>query len=511
MNKKLTILMGITLTLLVSITNIGYCQHKAQWTVMVFLNGDNDLEYDAIDDFLEMARVGSLFEDGAEAKPIVNVVAQFDRIKANPQAGQYNDYDRRYGDWGQTLRFLIKKNMLPTVQNAIEDVGEKNMGDGATLAGFVQWAKNKYPAHRYMLVVWDHGQGWRTLNPIFRNIRGKSDFDALIASPMFQPQIKPNNLAIEIKPNNLTEKEEQKEKVQKQLQTDLKIMRQQYEPQNMIAPSWANLTSPLKSVSSDDTSGGRMLFNREVRDAISSAMNGEKLALLGFDACLMGMVETCYEMRNIAVNMVGSEELEPGSGWRYDDWLSILVSNPMMNGRMLSQVLVDSYSRTYATTGMSTTLSAIDLLQMEALANAITNFAIGLALSLNTPAELANIKNARAACSIYAPREDRFFHIDLGRFCDVFSASTANIQLRQLSNTVRQALKSCVLHNYFSADRSDMAGFGSNGLAIYFPESLSQYQSDPNASAYTDANNFYPIDFVKQHRWDNFLMAFYQK
>ena len=40
------------------------------WTVMVYMDGDNDLEQAAIDDFLEMASVNN---------PNVNIVVQFDR------------------------------------------------------------------------------------------------------------------------------------------------------------------------------------------------------------------------------------------------------------------------------------------------------------------------------------------------------------------------------------------------------------------------------------------------
>ena len=37
--------------------------------------------------------------------------------------------------------------------------------------------------------------------------------------------------------------------------------------------------------------------------------------LLGMDACLMSTLEVAYQTRANAVNVVGSEELEPGDGW----------------------------------------------------------------------------------------------------------------------------------------------------------------------------------------------------
>ena len=71
----------------------------------------------------------------------------------------------------------------------------------------------------------------------------------------------------------------------------------------------------LKNVCSDETDGD-ILYNHEVSSAIAAA--GLHLNLIGFDACLMAMVENAYPLRNLADYMVGSEETEPGDGWPYD-------------------------------------------------------------------------------------------------------------------------------------------------------------------------------------------------
>jgi cysteine peptidase C11 family protein/pre-peptidase/dockerin type I repeat protein len=117
----------------------------ASWTILVYLDGDNNLEREAIDDFLEMSAVGSN-ED-------INVVVQFDRI---------GGYDRRYGDWTSTMRFLVAPGMTPEPANAIRDLGEANMGDPQTLIDFVEWGRATFPAQRTAVVLWNHGDGWRT-------------------------------------------------------------------------------------------------------------------------------------------------------------------------------------------------------------------------------------------------------------------------------------------------------------------------------------------------------------
>ncbi len=115
----------------------------ADWTYMVYLDGDNNLESAAIGDFLEMSSVGSNSD--------VKIVVQMDRTSG---------YATTYDNWTDTRRFLVTPGMTPTVANGTS-IGEVNMGDPATLVSFVQWAMGAYPADHYALVLWDHGSGWR--------------------------------------------------------------------------------------------------------------------------------------------------------------------------------------------------------------------------------------------------------------------------------------------------------------------------------------------------------------
>ncbi len=116
----------------------------SKWTFMVYLDADNNLEDVGIDDFLSMATVGSSDD--------VKIVVQFDRN---------SNYDNRYDNWDTTKRFLVAKDMIPTGANALEDLGEMNMADPATLQDFVIWAASAYPADHYFLDLWDHGFGWQ--------------------------------------------------------------------------------------------------------------------------------------------------------------------------------------------------------------------------------------------------------------------------------------------------------------------------------------------------------------
>ncbi|MEW5760186.1 MAG: dockerin type I domain-containing protein, partial [Candidatus Thermoplasmatota archaeon] len=113
------------------------------WTYMVYLDADNNLESAGIDDFLEMSAVGSAKE--------VNILVQMDRIRR---------HDSSHDDWTTTKRYYVEKGMVPNVTNALADIGEANMGDPNTLVNFVKFGIENYPAEHYVVVLWNHGGGW---------------------------------------------------------------------------------------------------------------------------------------------------------------------------------------------------------------------------------------------------------------------------------------------------------------------------------------------------------------
>ena len=116
----------------------------AKWTFIVYIDAeDSTLEETAINDFMEMADIGSN-ED-------INIVVQLDRIPG---------YDDSYSDWTDCRRFLVTKGLTPADGNEIMSIGEVNMGDPDTLVSFAEWAASNYPAEKYALIISSHGKGW---------------------------------------------------------------------------------------------------------------------------------------------------------------------------------------------------------------------------------------------------------------------------------------------------------------------------------------------------------------
>jgi len=117
-----------------------------RWTVMVYMDGDNDLESYVIHDLNELEVAGS--GDGVE------IVVQADRAVGFSANG---------GDWTGTRRYHIAQDddMARVASEVLEDLGEVDMADPASLADFLLWALERYPADHVAVVLWDHGTGWQ--------------------------------------------------------------------------------------------------------------------------------------------------------------------------------------------------------------------------------------------------------------------------------------------------------------------------------------------------------------
>jgi len=140
------------------------------WTVLVYLCGDDapgGLEDASIDDFNEMEQVGS--------GPDVNIVVQWDREAGTDALDTLAPGDTAQS-WDTTRRYYVVKDpfQVPDPQTgqpnpmgqliyspALDDLGEVDMGDPEELVAFVEWGLSRFPAQRYFVVLWDHGNDWK--------------------------------------------------------------------------------------------------------------------------------------------------------------------------------------------------------------------------------------------------------------------------------------------------------------------------------------------------------------
>ncbi len=157
--RKVIPLIILLIIVIIPIFYLNATSRNAQWTVMVYLNGDNNLEEYGIGDFNEMEAIGSSSD--------INIIVQFDRSIS---------YDQSNGDWTTCRRYYVTQDNNTSLISSelIEDIGEVDMGDPITLANFANWAKNNYPASNYLLIIWNHGEGWRKAGGSIEPIRAVS-------------------------------------------------------------------------------------------------------------------------------------------------------------------------------------------------------------------------------------------------------------------------------------------------------------------------------------------------
>lgn len=301
-----------------------------EWTILLYLNGDNDLEPYAIGDVneAEYGMYEALKKDSNFLSRVAMVV-QFDRYDGSDN-NTAAPTEEGGGDWTDTRRYLIKPDSdsnedgLFTSQRLDASgqetgLGEKNMGDAAVLKEFVEWGKENYPARRYALIIWNHGDGVRT----------SSD----------------------------------------------------------------DQESGLKAVSWDHTNtvngSADTLYVGEITNVLTDA---ESVDLLGMDACLMGMAEAAYEYRSGVSGKFGADyyvasvPTEPGDGWEYDHIL-IRMAGADIDGDShsdysgagitpdeLSRILVEEYADRYSSTA-NASLSAIDTRKLNIVRTALDSLA----------------------------------------------------------------------------------------------------------------------------------------
>lgn len=110
----------------------GGCQAGKDWTFIVYINGQNDLEPYGDENIDQMKVVGSNQD--------VDIIALFGRYPTSAK--------KIYVNQGSTT--------------IVEDMGSSiDLGDWHVLAEFGVWAVDNYPSKHYALILWDHGEGWR--------------------------------------------------------------------------------------------------------------------------------------------------------------------------------------------------------------------------------------------------------------------------------------------------------------------------------------------------------------
>ena len=360
--------------------------YSTAWTIMVYVDGDNDLDPYAIQNINSMELVGSTDK--------VKIVVQYDS----------------YGYAGARRYFITKDYDQGNITSPIiEDIGEVNMGTGETLVDFIQFCVKNYPAQKYSLILWNHGGGFK--------------------KPGYLP----------------------------------------------------------KDICWDETSGDDALTIPEVEQALNRS--GVYFDLLAMDACLMGMLEVAYEVRNHTEIFVASEDNVPGEGFNYHHFLENLVTSPNMGPDSLARAMIDSYISHYPF-GTTLTLASVNSMQLSALANEVNNLAMTIMQDNRTSKEVyRNIITRETICF-----SDVDF-IDLGDFALklIGHPQILSSQVKYSAQQVLNQVSNSVLYSKNQGNNSYWTLNNAQGISIYLPiytKYVEKYQN---------------LQFAKNTNWDDLI------
>jgi len=432
---------------------------EKKWTVAVYLAADNSLgggtssDPDFMD-FDEMEK--GLTTSGDD----VNVVVLWDKPGTNDTVMYLVQPD---GTEGSLATYTLDKNMWYIPAGWAFDYSngwpkgaatpsEENMGDQSTLTNFLNWVFYNFQSDDYALILWNHGGGW-------------------------EPKSKGTSTHVEYLLENGATWERtfsSSSSVEKKLDSGTRGGAQEPISQGVC---W------------DDTSGD-YLTTKEVAGGIADSSR-DWVENLGFDACLMQMLEVAYEVRNVALYMTGSEESEWGNGWAYHQILAGITSTT--TPLQLAQSWGNTRSR-FVSGGLDT-ISSLDLSTIGDLAIAVSNLGDRLSTLLATNDRYQDIMYAKLLSLCFAYNE----YLDLDDFCYWISVFIGDSTAQNLAQAVRTQIANTVVA---IANGSGYASAG--GISIYMPHYHDVHWMVSRGASHASYNST-NFAFCNDHTWDEFL------
>lgn len=238
----------------------------------------------------------------------------------------------------------------------------------------------------------------------------------------------------------------------------------------------------------EDSSHHGWMTTPDIRNAMEMAQKetGEKIDIIGFDACLMASTEVAHELSGVADYMVASQNVEGGEGWPYakiftdkkmEEFQKALDTKFTISPQQVAEKMVND-SEGFPSID---TLSAIDLSKMKEVTESTDAFARVL---METSDSMADIRNIAKATKTFYGYKDQFDFAD--RL--VKSPAIKDENLKTAAKDMMQAVKNAVI-----AEQHAPKHQGTHGLTLEITP------NGENKKGYKD------LQFAKDTQWDEAL------
>jgi hypothetical protein len=262
--------------------------------------------------------------------------------------------------------------------------------------------------------------------------------------------------------------------------------------------------------------------NDEEEQILTTKLLGQKLDILGFDSCVMGMLEVGYQFNKIARTMIASEGSVPSAGWTYAKILGLLAQeqNRNLHTRDVAELFVKKFIRTqdeYTVGGVSVDMAAWDLSQFEGLTSAFEELSRALLECFEDEESRIYRQMERVILYVHWKCQSYMYdqNVDLGDFCELLDQECGRVveelgggkdtkllkDVREACGKVLEELKNAVILSGYSGGGYQY----SNGVSVFFPWSREAYE--------VSKKNYESLGFTKKAKqkrlsWTGFLKKY---
>jgi len=442
--------------------------HDKEWTIMIYMAGDNNL---AVDMAYAMEQIKSVAAAGVDSP---NLFVYYD--------GNSPAIPTLYCDFSEAGKpRYVRSYRVPNKLYPVSEKQNENAANTSSIVNFVDWCVNKVEvenekgeisygrrAQKYALIFSGHSLGFQDIGLFKDESSGKSmkmsDFYTMLT--------------------RLTSSQEQ-----------------------LIA-----------AADRDNVRG-------ELREEETTPLLGQPLDILGFDSCVMGMLEVGYQFAGVAKTMIASEGSVPSAGWTYAKILGCLTreNNRNIDTRILTEQFVREFIRSqdsYTVGGVSVDMAAWDLGRFPHLADAFDGLSEKLLKCFDDPKTRIYRQMERVILQVHWKCQSYMYdqNVDLGDFCELLELECGRVaselgegedveflrgEVQQQCRTVLEELNRAVILSGFSGGGYQY----SNGVSVFFPWSCEAYEV--SRENYESLSLWFAKDVQRKRlSWTDFLRKY---
>lgn len=138
-------------------------QQNREWTILIYMSADNNLEAAAMSDIWEM-ETSSLDTQKVTVLFLVDRSSAFDTSNGNWSGGRL--YELKTGRKNNDYSIISNQKCCSNLSLEIGTETEIDMSSRYTLQEILKYTKANYPAEHTGLIIWGHGSGWRSDNAV---------------------------------------------------------------------------------------------------------------------------------------------------------------------------------------------------------------------------------------------------------------------------------------------------------------------------------------------------------